>query len=159
MKPQTLLVTALAATGTPMALPGRHDFNPGFCVHARGVYDVCDTEHSFIRCDGHQTLLIADCKLDASSYCQVVDGRARCDGTTPPDLGGGEFPSCEAVAASHPARSMSIQNLEALSSYVDVAAQSDNSTETRFLAETNIWALEVINSLPAAMNLDIGQNG
>ncbi|KAI0451619.1 hypothetical protein F5B21DRAFT_507101 [Xylaria acuta] len=96
MKTQALLAISLAALGTSTALPARRNSNPAICLRSRGVYDICDTEHSFIRCDGHEAILITDCRLDPSSYCQVVNGRGRCDGETPPDLAG-EAPSCEAT--------------------------------------------------------------
>ncbi|RYC65947.1 hypothetical protein CHU98_g218 [Xylaria longipes] len=95
MKTQALLAIPLAALATSTVLPvARRSLNPAICLRAKGVYDICDTEHSFIRCDGHEAILITDCRLDASSYCQVINGRGRCDGETPPDLAG-EAPSCE----------------------------------------------------------------
>ncbi|KAH8165635.1 hypothetical protein CIB48_g2602 [Xylaria polymorpha] len=96
MKTQALLAISLAALATSTALPARRSSNPSICQHAGGVYDVCDTAHSFIRCHGHEAILITDCKLDALSYCQVVNGRGRCDGAAPPDLAG-EAPSCDAT--------------------------------------------------------------
>ncbi|KAJ2990193.1 hypothetical protein NUW58_g3076 [Xylaria curta] len=86
MKPHTLLVAALSAFGTSSPVPDRRSAAPSICVSGGGVYDVCDTAHSFIRCSGHDALLIADCMEDKSSYCQIVNGRGHCNGTAPPDL-------------------------------------------------------------------------
>ncbi|KAJ8131864.1 hypothetical protein O1611_g1764 [Lasiodiplodia mahajangana] len=94
MKVQALVATFLATLGTSAVLPDDGNTNPAFCTQATGIYDVCDTPHSFIRCNGHETVLLADCRLDSSSYCHIVNGRGRCDGTTPPDLST-EAPPCE----------------------------------------------------------------
>ncbi|KAI0440512.1 hypothetical protein F4803DRAFT_552992 [Xylaria telfairii] len=94
MKIQALLAIPLATLAASTALPARRSSNPSVCLHARGIYDVCDTQHSFVRCNGHEAILVADCKLDASSYCQIINGKGRCDGAAPPDLAG-EAPSCE----------------------------------------------------------------
>ncbi|KAI0861740.1 hypothetical protein F4860DRAFT_513534 [Xylaria cubensis] len=104
MKTSALLAISLAALAISTALPARRSPNPAACRHPQGVYDICDTEHSFVRCNGHEAILVADCKLDASSYCQVVDGRGRCDGETAPDLSN-EVPSCEANPAAAPSAS------------------------------------------------------
>ncbi|TRX89362.1 hypothetical protein FHL15_009799 [Xylaria flabelliformis] len=104
MKTSALLAISLAALATSTALPARRSPNPATCRHPKGVYDICDTEHSFVRCNGHEAILVADCKLDASSYCRVVDGRARCDGETAPDLAD-EVPSCEANPPAAPSAS------------------------------------------------------
>ncbi|KAI1304815.1 hypothetical protein F5Y03DRAFT_395338 [Xylaria venustula] len=95
MKPQALLIASLAALGASTALPKNDLSNPGICVHAYGVYDVCDTEHSFIRCNGHEALLITDCMTGSATYCRIVNCRGRCDGATAPELGGGPS-DCEA---------------------------------------------------------------
>ncbi|KAI1754010.1 hypothetical protein F4782DRAFT_494727 [Xylaria castorea] len=104
MKTPALLAISLAALATSTALPARRSSNPAICLRAKGVYDICDTEHSFVRCSGHEAILIADCKLDPSSYCQVVDGRGSCNGETAPDLVD-EAPSCEADSPAAPSAS------------------------------------------------------
>ncbi|KAI1423355.1 hypothetical protein F5Y12DRAFT_716426 [Xylaria sp. FL1777] len=107
MKTRALLLVSLAVLGPSTALPESHLTNPGICKRAKGVYDVCDTEHSFIRCNGHDALLITDCIIGNSTYCRIDNGRGHCDGAAPPDLGGGgggstayETGSSEAPSAS-----------------------------------------------------------
>ncbi|KAI0478124.1 hypothetical protein F4859DRAFT_513706 [Xylaria cf. heliscus] len=105
MKTQSLLAIPLATLATSTLLPEtRRISNPAICPRPRGVYDICDTEHSFIRCHGHDAILVTDCRPDPSSYCQVVDNRGRCDGVTPPDLAG-EAPACEAGPPPDPSAS------------------------------------------------------
>ncbi|KAI1144821.1 hypothetical protein F4825DRAFT_304217 [Nemania diffusa] len=99
MKAQSLILVFLAAVGTSALLSNVHSLNPAICKRARGTYDVCDTLHSFVRCRGHEAILITDCRLSTSTYCQVINGRGRCDGTSAPDLAN-EAPSCEAVSPS-----------------------------------------------------------
>ncbi|KAI0426851.1 hypothetical protein F5Y09DRAFT_350860 [Xylaria sp. FL1042] len=89
-----LLLSSLAGLGKPTALPETYLSNPSICMKSQGVYDVCDTEHSFIRCNGHEALLVTDCIIGNSTYCRIVDSRGRCDGASPPKLCGGS-PPCE----------------------------------------------------------------
>ncbi|RWA13200.1 hypothetical protein EKO27_g1905 [Xylaria grammica] len=84
MRSPILLLASLAALRTSTALPSRQLSNPALCVRPEGIYDVCDTEHSFVRCSGHDALLITDCKLDNTTYCQVTNDRGSCNGTSPP---------------------------------------------------------------------------
>ncbi|KAI1130788.1 hypothetical protein F5Y10DRAFT_262732 [Nemania abortiva] len=86
MKVQAVILALLAALGTPTVLSTDNSPNPAICRRAKGIYDVCDTLHSFARCKGHNVMLIADCKLGKSNYCRIVHDRGSCDGTTPPKL-------------------------------------------------------------------------
>ncbi|KAI3335975.1 hypothetical protein F4824DRAFT_137491 [Ustulina deusta] len=105
MKTQALLLASLAVLGKSTALPDRHLTNTAICKRPKGIYDVCDTERSFIRCNGHDALLITDCILDDSTYCRIVNGRGRCDGATPPNLGGGS-PTYETDSSATPSASV-----------------------------------------------------
>ncbi|KAI1367910.1 hypothetical protein F5Y08DRAFT_31987 [Xylaria arbuscula] len=89
MRSQVLLLASLAMLSASTALP-----NPEICPRQDGVYDVCDTNYSFIRCNGHETTLIADCRAGPSTYCHIVNDRGFCNGTAPPNLGGTTEP-CE----------------------------------------------------------------
>lgn len=91
MKVQTLLLASLAALGASTALPEDTSiYYPTICKKAQGIYDVCDTQHSYLRCHGHDVMLAVDCKQTSSTYCHVVNSRGYCDSTTPPDLSNSE---------------------------------------------------------------------
>ncbi|KAI0802161.1 hypothetical protein GGR55DRAFT_461397 [Xylaria sp. FL0064] len=87
-----LILGSLASLGKPTALLTSDLANPSICKQPQGVYDVCDTEYSFMRCNGHDALLATDCIVGDSTYCRIVAGRGRCDAATPPKLGGGPVP-------------------------------------------------------------------
>ncbi|KAI1111843.1 hypothetical protein F5Y14DRAFT_453700 [Nemania sp. NC0429] len=87
MKVQALLLASLAALGTSSVVPEDSSiFYPHICKKATGVYDTCDSQHSYFRCNGHNALLVVDCRVGNNTYCRIVNGRGSCDGTTPPDL-------------------------------------------------------------------------
>jgi hypothetical protein len=82
-----LLLASLAAQlGMTNPLPDKHTPDPYVCTRDTGVYDVCDTEHSYIKCRGHDAILVVDCKTDPSHYCHIVKGRGHCNGRTPPPM-------------------------------------------------------------------------
>ncbi|KAI1171566.1 hypothetical protein F4777DRAFT_564951 [Nemania sp. FL0916] len=83
MKVNAFLIASLAVLG---ASADGQSPNPAICVQAKGVYDVCDTDWSFVRCHGHEAMLIKDCRVTESTYCRVTHGKGRCDSLTPPDL-------------------------------------------------------------------------
>ncbi|KAK5635322.1 hypothetical protein RRF57_011034 [Xylaria bambusicola] len=101
MEIQTFLLPCLAMLGIATALPDSYKLNPSICARPTGVYDVCDTKHSFIRCNGHNALLVTDCIASNSTYCRIVNGRGSCDGSSPPDLGG-ETPPCGTDSSTIP---------------------------------------------------------
>ncbi|KAI1198014.1 hypothetical protein F5X97DRAFT_343108 [Nemania serpens] len=103
MKSQALLLASLAALATSAtALPEGISsiYYPSMCKKGAGIYDVCDTEHSYLRCRGHDAMLIVDCKVGNSSYCRILEGRGGCDGTSPPDLSDDEATPCETASAA-----------------------------------------------------------
>ncbi|KAI0100553.1 hypothetical protein GGR51DRAFT_564088 [Nemania sp. FL0031] len=99
MKVQALIFSLIVTLGTSAVLSNNGEPNLALCKQATGIYDVCDTLHSFVRCNGYEVILAADCTLSNSSYCHIVHGRGGCDGTTPPDLST-ESPTCETTASA-----------------------------------------------------------
>ncbi|KAI0204916.1 hypothetical protein F4808DRAFT_315055 [Astrocystis sublimbata] len=99
MRMQAVLALPLVALPMSSALPAqdsaRRSMSPAICRRSEGLYDICDTDHSYVRCRGHEAVLIADCKIAANTFCQVVNGRGSCDAQSPPSLAD-DGPSCEA---------------------------------------------------------------
>ncbi|KAI1161149.1 hypothetical protein F5B18DRAFT_653962 [Nemania serpens] len=101
MKLQALLFASLAALGASTALPkSSSTYWPSMCNKAKGLYDVCDTNHSYIRCHGHDALAEVDCRLDNTTYCRVVNDHGTCRGTSPPYLFSDDIASCEIALAT-----------------------------------------------------------
>ncbi|KAI2626245.1 hypothetical protein GGS21DRAFT_279855 [Xylaria nigripes] len=86
MKHQVLFLAYLAALGTCTTPSNHRSQDPDICAQSEGIYDICDTPYSFIRCDGHDAILVQDCRQSPSTYCRIVDDKGHCDGKTPPDM-------------------------------------------------------------------------
>ncbi|KAI3337225.1 hypothetical protein HD806DRAFT_528798 [Xylariaceae sp. AK1471] len=75
---QFLIFLALVALGisTPVGLDRRA---ATICPREEGVYDVCDTVHSFLRCRGSQAMMAFDCAQSPEHYCQILNDRGSCN--------------------------------------------------------------------------------
>ncbi|KAI0388632.1 hypothetical protein F5Y17DRAFT_474346 [Xylariaceae sp. FL0594] len=67
------------------------------CHRPEGIYDVCDTLHSYLRCRGTRPMTAFDCAatMDPAEpdpghghYCQILDDRGSCTGRSPPLING-----------------------------------------------------------------------
>ncbi|CAJ2509754.1 Uu.00g056540.m01.CDS01 [Anthostomella pinea] len=76
---QAFLFTALAALGSAKPVPAP---SASACTREHGTYDVCDTAHSYMRCQGHRPIMVADCRRP--HYCQIINGKGSCNGLSPP---------------------------------------------------------------------------
>ncbi|KAI3343764.1 hypothetical protein F4824DRAFT_20494 [Ustulina deusta] len=58
------------------------------CARENGIYDVCDTLHSFLRCRGTRPMMAFDCAHAPDHYCLIEDDKGSCNGLLPPALNG-----------------------------------------------------------------------
>ncbi|GAP87699.1 hypothetical protein SAMD00023353_2800220 [Rosellinia necatrix] len=77
----TLGITTPIGLNTPRAAAS-------MCLREIGVYDVCDTLHSFTRCRGNRPMMVFDCKHDPAHYCSIQDDKGSCSGLLPPPMNG-----------------------------------------------------------------------
>ncbi|KAH9905401.1 hypothetical protein F4778DRAFT_779742 [Xylariomycetidae sp. FL2044] len=73
-------------TASSLAAPEYDKHKGGNCARNAGVYDVCDTTHSYLRCRGLRAMMVVDCKRTAENYCEIVNDRGNCNGRRPPSF-------------------------------------------------------------------------
>ncbi|KAI0400352.1 hypothetical protein F4802DRAFT_498149 [Xylaria palmicola] len=56
------------------------------CTREEGVYDVCDTMHSFLRCRGNRPTMVFDCAHSPDHYCLIQNDKGSCMGLRPPPM-------------------------------------------------------------------------
>lgn len=80
-----LVVLVLVALGisTPIGLT---DPRAAMCLREVGIYDVCDTLHSFLRCKGRLPMMSVDCAQEPNHYCLILNDRGSCTGLNPPPM-------------------------------------------------------------------------
>ncbi|KAH8167983.1 hypothetical protein CIB48_g210 [Xylaria polymorpha] len=85
---QFLLLAFLAlvglGVGTPVGLNHPRAFT--MCPREYGVYDVCDTMHSFLRCRGTRPMMVFDCAQEPDHYCLIQNDKGSCSGLLPPPM-------------------------------------------------------------------------
>ncbi|KAI0879167.1 hypothetical protein GGS24DRAFT_230960 [Hypoxylon argillaceum] len=83
---QFLVLLALVALSisTPVGLNSRKAAN--ICPRENGIYDVCDTVHSFLRCRGDRPMMVFDCSHEPNHYCLIQNDKGSCNGLRPPPM-------------------------------------------------------------------------
>ncbi|KAI1743911.1 hypothetical protein F4680DRAFT_407913 [Xylaria scruposa] len=72
--------------GTPVGL--NHPRAATICPRETGIYDVCDTLHSFLRCRGTWPMMAFDCAHEPDHYCLIQNDKGSCSGLRPPPMNG-----------------------------------------------------------------------
>ncbi|KAI8952406.1 hypothetical protein F4801DRAFT_541431 [Xylaria longipes] len=72
--------------GTPVGL--NHPRATTICAREEGIYDVCDTMFSFLRCRGNRPMMAFDCAQEPDHYCLVQNDKGSCNGLRPPPMNG-----------------------------------------------------------------------
>ncbi|KAI0430345.1 hypothetical protein F5Y09DRAFT_307879 [Xylaria sp. FL1042] len=85
---RVLIFLALIAlsVSTPIGLKNHRAAT--ICAREIGIYDVCDTLHSFLRCRGTRPMMAFDCAHAPDHYCLIQNDRGSCNGLLPPPLNG-----------------------------------------------------------------------
>ncbi|GAW21710.1 hypothetical protein ANO14919_112340 [Xylariales sp. No.14919] len=84
---QVLLVfLALVALGISTPIDLKNPRATNICPRETGIYDVCDTLHSFLRCRGNRPMMAFDCAHAPDHYCIIQDDKGSCNGLLPPPL-------------------------------------------------------------------------
>ncbi|KAK5629521.1 hypothetical protein RRF57_005236 [Xylaria bambusicola] len=85
---QALVFLALVALSisTPIGLTSSRAVSG--CARETGIYDVCDTLHSFLRCRGLRPMMAFDCAHAPDHYCLIQNDKGSCNGLRPPPLNG-----------------------------------------------------------------------
>lgn len=85
---QFLVLLALAAlgVGTPVGLNNARA--AAMCAREIGIYDVCDTMHSYTRCRGSRPMMVFDCVHSPDHYCLIQNDKGSCSGLRPPPMNG-----------------------------------------------------------------------
>ncbi|KAI1421663.1 hypothetical protein F5Y12DRAFT_688341 [Xylaria sp. FL1777] len=80
-----LALVALSIS-TPIGLKNQRAIS--ICARETGIYDVCDTLHSFLRCRGSRPMMAFDCAQSPDHYCLIQNDKGSCNGLLPPPLNG-----------------------------------------------------------------------
>ncbi|KAI1187067.1 hypothetical protein F5B17DRAFT_336339 [Nemania serpens] len=83
-----VVVLVLVALGisTPVGLSDPRAAAMSTCLREAGIYDVCDTIYSYLRCKGRSPMMSVDCAQEPGHYCLIKNDRGSCTGLSPPPM-------------------------------------------------------------------------
>ncbi|KAI1306385.1 hypothetical protein F5Y03DRAFT_354611 [Xylaria venustula] len=85
---RALVFLALVALSVGTPIGQKSPRSASVCVRQTGIYDVCDTLHSFLRCRGYKPTMAFDCTHAPDHYCIIQNDKGSCNGLLPPPLNG-----------------------------------------------------------------------